>query len=136
MTDSTARLRVLVVEDQPLNLKLAREVLRLGGYDVTGATNGEEGVALATAEQFHVIVMDVQLPGMDGLAATRRIRASGGPSQSVPVLAVSALARPEDMAIARAAGATGFVAKPYRMQALLDAVASAVGHPKGSSSSG
>lgn len=113
---------VLVIEDNDINLKLVQEVLALGGYRFRAVKSGEEGVALAQREPFDLILMDVQLPGMDGLEATRRLKASAA-SAAIPIVAVSALAQPEDHARAYAAGCAAYVEKPYGVKALLRVVA-------------
>ena len=65
---------ILIVEDNPMNLKLVRDVLEAKGYRVVAAENGEEGVALAAAERPDLVLMDIQLPGIDGVEALRRLR--------------------------------------------------------------
>lgn len=109
--------RILVVEDNPKNLKLVRDVLQFSGYEVIEATCGEDGVRLAALEQPDLILMDLQLPGMDGTEALRHIRESdaGG---AVPVVAVTAFAMNEDRDRAYAAGFDGYVQKPISVRGL------------------
>ena len=109
--------RILVVEDNPKNLKLVRDVLQFSGYEVIEATCGEDGVRLAALEQPDLILMDLQLPGIDGTEALRRIRQSdaGG---AVPVVAVTAFAMSEDRDRAYAAGFDGYVQKPISVRGL------------------
>ena len=109
--------RILVVEDNPKNLKLVRDVLQFSGYEVIEATCGEDGVRLAALEQPDLILMDLQLPGMDGTEALRQIRESdaGG---AVPVVAVTAFAMSEDRDRAYAAGFDGYVQKPISVRGL------------------
>ena len=109
--------RILVVEDNPKNLKLVRDVLQFSGYEVIEATCGEDGVRLAALEQPDLILMDLQLPGIDGTEALRRIRESddGG---AVPVVAVTAFAMSEDRERAYAAGFDGYVQKPISVRGL------------------
>lgn len=109
--------RILVVEDNPKNLKLVRDVLQFSGYEVIEATCGEDGVRLAALEQPDLILMDLQLPGMDGTEALRQIResAAGG---AVPVVAVTAFAMNEDRDRAYAAGFDGYVQKPISVRGL------------------
>ena len=107
--------RILVVEDNPKNLKLVRDVLRFSGYEVIEATTGEDGVRLAETERPHLILMDLQLPGIDGAEALRRIRTSGNP---VPVVAVTAFAMDNDRARAFEAGFDGYVEKPISVSGL------------------
>jgi two-component system cell cycle response regulator DivK len=103
--------RILVVEDNPKNMKLVRDVLEFSGYEVIEATTGEEGVRLAQSERPHLILMDLQLPGIDGAEALRRIRV-GPDGQDVPVVAVTAFAMDEDRTRAFDSGFDGYVEKP------------------------
>jgi two-component system cell cycle response regulator DivK len=109
--------RILVVEDNPKNLKLVRDVLRYSGYEVIEATSGEDGVRLAASEEPDLILMDLQLPGIDGTEALRRIRADKQ-SRAVPVVAVTAFAMDDDRAHAFASGFTGYVEKPISVRLL------------------
>lgn len=108
---------ILVVEDNPKNLKLVRDVLQFSGYEVIEATCGEDGVRLAEQRQPDLILMDLQLPGIDGTEALRQIRASGSGSQ-VPVVAVTASAMNEDRDRAYTAGFDGYVQKPISVRGL------------------
>lgn len=113
--------RVLVVEDNPLSLKLIRDVLAYQGFDVLTATSGEEGVVAALSNSPDLVLMDLQLPGMDGHEALLRIRADsrrGG----IPIVAVTAFAMKEDIERAAAAGFDGYIAKPIDVHALPDQV--------------
>ncbi len=102
---------ILIVDDNLVNLKLARVLLSSHGYEVHTATNAEDTLALLRASRPKMIVMDVQLPGMDGLELTRRLKAD--PSlKSVIILAVTAYAMKGDEEKARAAGCDGYVSKP------------------------
>ena len=109
--------RILVVEDNPKNLKLVRDVLRFSGYEVIEATSGEDGVRLAASEQPDLILMDLQLPGIDGAEALRRIRA-GEQTRAVPVVAVTAFAMDHDRQRAFDSGFTGYVEKPISVRRL------------------
>ena len=109
--------RILVVEDNPKNLKLVRDVLRFSGYEVIEATSGEDGVRLAASEHPDLILMDLQLPGIDGAEALRRIRA-GEQNHAVPVVAVTAFAMDHDRQRAFDSGFTGYVEKPISVRAL------------------
>jgi len=113
--------RILVVEDNPKNLKLVRDVLRFSGYEVIEATSGEDGVRLAAAEEPDLILMDLQLPGIDGAEALRRIRASER-TRDVPVVAVTAFAMDDDREYAFASGFTGYVEKPISVRRLPEQV--------------
>jgi two-component system cell cycle response regulator DivK len=103
---------ILVVEDNELNLKLVRDVLRFAGYEVMEARTGEQGVALAAERRPDLVLMDLQLPGIDGTEALRQLRASS-PTQEVPVLAVTAFAMREDRERAFRSGFDGYVEKPF-----------------------
>jgi two-component system, cell cycle response regulator DivK len=107
--------RVLVVEDNSLNLKLVRDVLTHSGFEVIEATSGEEGVRQALEATPDLILMDLQLPGIDGAEALRRIRTSGN---RVPVVAVTAFAMDNDRARAFEAGFDGYVEKPISVARL------------------
>ncbi|HZN55539.1 MAG TPA: response regulator, partial [Candidatus Polarisedimenticolaceae bacterium] len=108
------RRTVLVVEDNPVNRKLARNVLRARGYRVLEADTGEEGIEIARREIPHLILMDLQLPGLDGMEATRRLKADPA-TRAIPVVALSAHAQDADEARAREAGCAGYIAKPIRL---------------------
>jgi two-component system, cell cycle response regulator DivK len=107
--------RILVVEDNPKNMKLVRDVLEYAGYEVIGATTGEEGVERAGECDPDLVLMDLQLPGMDGAEALRQLRANGD-HRLVPVVAVTAFAMKEDRARAIAAGFDGYVEKPISVR--------------------
>jgi two-component system cell cycle response regulator DivK len=109
--------RILVVEDNPLNLKLIRDVLQFSGYHVTEARSGEEGLQAAEHDPPDLVLMDLQLPGIDGTETLRRLRQDGLPA-SVPVIAVSAFAMAEDRNRASLAGFDGYVEKPISVRAL------------------
>ena len=87
--------RILVVEDNPLNLKLVRDVLQFAGYDVIEAQSGEEGLRVAQEDPPDLVLMDLQLPGIDGTETLHRLR-RGGLGRDVPVVAVTAFAMAED----------------------------------------
>jgi two-component system cell cycle response regulator DivK len=109
--------RVLVVEDNPKNLKLVRDVLMHSGYEVIEATTGEDGVRLAIGARPDLILMDIQLPGMDGAEALRQIR-ERGPDPGVPAVAVTAFAMNEDRERVFASGFNGYLEKPISVRAL------------------
>ena len=108
---------ILVVEDNEMNLKLVRDVLQFKGYDVLEARTAEEGVTLANERLPDLVLMDVQLPGMDGVEALHRLR-SGAGTASIPVVAVTALAIKDDRARLLAAGFNGYLEKPISARAL------------------
>ena len=112
---------VLVVEDNALNLKLIRDVLEHAGFTVLVATSGEEGVDVATRGDLDLVLMDLQLPGIDGTEAMRRIRAHPG-SRELPVVAVTAFAMRADREQVSSAGFDGYIEKPISTRALPDLV--------------
>jgi two-component system cell cycle response regulator DivK len=109
--------RILVVEDNPLNLKLVRDVLQIAGYDVVEARSGEEGLSAAREAPPDLVLMDLQLPGIDGTETMRRLR-DGLLAKDVPVVAVTAFAMAEDRERVALAGFDGHIAKPISVRAL------------------
>ena len=103
--------RVLVVDDNESNIHLIRYILQRGGYEVIEARDGYEGVKLAVKEKPDLILMDIQLPGMDGLEATQRIRESEA-NGDIPIIALTSFAMPADKDKAMAAGCTSYIPKP------------------------
>jgi two-component system cell cycle response regulator DivK len=103
--------KVLIVEDNPANMTLATFLLQSVGHSVLMATDAETGVALAGAEQPDLILMDIQLPGMDGLRATALLKGAAA-TRDIPVIALTALAMKGDEERIRAAGCDGYIAKP------------------------
>ncbi len=114
--------RVLLVEDNAANRKLISGHLRRAGHDVQEVETADAAIALAMAEPFDLIVMDIQLPGTDGLTATRLLRASPS-TRAVPILAVTAHAMRGDEKRILAAGCHGYVAKPIAYKEFLAVVA-------------
>ena len=112
---------VLVVEDNALNLKLIHDVLEHAGFTVLVATSGEDGVDIATRGGLDLVLMDLQLPGIDGTEALRQLRALPGLAD-VPVVAVTAFAMQADRERAMANGFDGFVEKPISVRALPEQV--------------
>ncbi len=115
--------KILVVEDNPANMTLAVFLLQSAGHAVIGATDAEAGVALARDEQPKLILMDIQLPGMDGLEATALLK-KDDLTRNIPVIALTALAMKGDEQRIRAAGCDGYIAKPMRYKEFLATVAS------------
>jgi two-component system cell cycle response regulator DivK len=116
---------ILVVEDNPANMTLARFLLESVGHTVLGATDAEAGLALARGEHPRLILMDIQLPGMDGLEATASLKRDEA-TRGIPVVALTALAMKGDEERIRAAGCDGYIAKPMQYREFLDAVAAAL----------
>src|SRR6516162_5704843 len=112
---------ILVVEDNERNLKLLRDVLEYSGYDVRAARTAEDGLALAASEPPDLILMDLQLPGIDGMEALRRLRESPQ-TADIPVVAVTAQAMKHDRERALEAGFDGYVEKPISVRAFPDQV--------------
>ena len=113
--------RILVVEDNPDNMLLTVLLLQSVGHEVLTAVDAEAGVTLARQQRPDLVLMDVQLPGMDGLAATALLKADEG-TRAIPVVALTALAMKGDEARIRAAGCDGYIAKPMRMHEFLAAI--------------
>ena len=109
--------RILVVEDNTKNLKLVRDVLQFAGFEIIEATTGEDGVVLMATEHPDLVLMDLQLPGIDGAEALRQIREMPDVGQ-VPVLAVTAFVMDEDRRRASQAGFDGYVEKPISVRGL------------------
>jgi two-component system cell cycle response regulator DivK len=114
--------RILVVEDNPLNLKLVRDVLGAAGYDVVSAATGEEGLEVAAEKPPALVLMDLQLPGIDGIETMRRLRRDHL-APEVPVIAVTASAMTEDQERVRSAGFDDYVEKPISVRGLVALVA-------------
>ena len=110
--------RILVVEDTPDNRQILRDLLTSAGYEVIEAFDGAEGVAAAIEHLPDLILMDIQLPVLDGYEATRRIKAHAATAK-IPIIAVTSYALSGDETKAREAGCDGYVAKPFSPRQLL-----------------
>jgi two-component system, cell cycle response regulator DivK len=110
--------RILVVEDTENNRRILNDLLTNAGFEVIEATDGEKGVAMAAERQPDLILMDIQLPVVDGYEATRRIKADPV-LRKIPVIAVTSYALSGDEAEARAAGCEGYIAKPFSPRVIL-----------------
>ena len=122
--------RILVVEDNTKNLKLVRDVLQFAGFEIIEATTGEDGVELMATEHPDLVLMDLQLPGIDGHAALQQLR--GDPDTAgIPVVAVSAFAMREDRERALGSGFDGYLEKPISVRDLPDLVRRHVRDPNG-----
>jgi two-component system, cell cycle response regulator DivK len=115
--------KVLVIEDNPANMTLATFLLQSAGHSVLTATDAETGLTLARAEQPDLVLMDIQLPGMDGLEATGLLKADPA-TRDIPVVALTALAMKGDEARIRAAGCDGYIAKPLAYKDFLATISS------------
>jgi signal transduction histidine kinase/CheY-like chemotaxis protein len=118
--------RVLLAEDNAINILLATALLEAGGHSVVTVTDGVQAVEAARLGGYELILMDVHMPVMDGLEATRRIRALGGGEASVPIVAMTANAMTSDRDECLAAGMDDFVSKPFDAETFLTAVAAYV----------
>jgi two-component system cell cycle response regulator DivK len=117
---------ILVVEDQEDNRQILRDLLGNAGYELTEAENGEEAITAVARRRPDLILMDIQLPIMDGYEATRRIRTNPD-LKSVPIIAVTSYALAGDEDKAFAAGCNGYVSKPYSPRELLAKVRAYLG---------
>ncbi len=118
------RASILLAEDLPVNQLFATAILKNGGYDVDVVGDGAEAVQAVQRGEYDLVLMDVQMPVLDGVEATRRIRSlGGGKASDIPILALTANSLPEEVARCRAAGMNAHVAKPIDGDALLGAVA-------------
>ena len=113
--------RILIIEDNAANMKLACLLLENVGHQTLCAVDAENGLTLARSEHPDLILMDIQLPGMDGLAATALLKKDPA-TASIPVIALTAMAMKEDREKTRAAGCDAYIAKPLRYKELLAAV--------------
>lgn len=110
--------RILVVEDHEENRRIVRDLLTSAGYVMIEAVTGEEGIALAESERPDLILMDIQLPGLDGYEATRRIKANPA-LRAIPIIAVTSYALSGDDVKALQVGCDDYVTKPFSPRALL-----------------
>ena len=113
--------RVLIIEDNPANMKLVSLLLRNAGHTVLCAIDAEAGLTLARADQPDLILMDIQLPDMDGLAATALLKQDPA-TAAIPVIALTAMAMKEDREKTTVAGCDAYIAKPLRYQELYAAI--------------
>lgn len=119
---------VLIVEDNPANMTLAVFLLESAGHSVITATDAEAGLTFARERQPHLILMDIQLPGMDGLEATRLLKQDAA-TRRIPVIALTALAMKGDEERIRAAGCDGYIAKPLAYKDFLAEIAARLAVP-------
>lgn len=119
---------ILIVEDTPANMTLATLILEKGGYAVLQADNAAAGIALARSALPDLILMDIQLPGMSGLEATRILKDDPA-TRAIPVIAMTAFAMKGDEEKMLAAGCDGYLAKPIHYKELLAMLAARLGAP-------
>ena len=118
--------RILVIEDNETNMKLAVILLQRAGHEVLQATDAEKGMRIAREQLPQLILMDVQLPGMDGLAASRLLKADAI-TRDIRIVALTALAMKGDRDRVEAAGCDAYISKPFRYQEFLDVIGKMVG---------
>jgi two-component system cell cycle response regulator DivK len=118
---------ILIVEDNEKNLKLVRDVLQVKGYETCEAGTAEEGLRMARERRPDLVLMDIQLPGMDGIEALKALRSEPG-TRALPVVAITASVMQQDRREIMRAGFDGFIEKPISLGGLLDAVQKAM-HP-------
>lgn len=111
-------LRILVIEDSPVNMALTVAILESAGHSILQADHAAEGIEIARREQPDLVLMDIQLPDIDGLAATRRLKSDPRTAQ-LPVIALTAFAMKGDEDETRKAGCDGYVTKPIRYKEFL-----------------
>jgi two-component system cell cycle response regulator DivK len=118
--------KVLVIEDNPDNMRLITYALQKGGYEVIPAETGEEGVTLAIRERPYFIIMDINLPGIDGLEATRRIRASEADG-GIPIIAITSFAMYGDRSKVLGAGCNAYFEKPIDPLTIVERIHEVIG---------
>lgn len=121
--DLRPAVKILLVEDMEINRKLACAVLAAAGHEVDAVGDGAEAILAVQATRYDVVLMDIQMPGMDGVSATQAIRALDHPARSVPIVAMTANVLPAQIATFRAAGMNDHVGKPFKRVDLLAVVA-------------
>jgi two-component system cell cycle response regulator DivK len=114
--------KILIIEDNPANMELAVFILKSEGHTVLSATDAETGLSLARGERPSLILMDIQLPGIDGLEAMAVLKRDNA-TRGIPVIALTALAMKGDEERIRAAGCDGYIAKPMRYKDVLATIA-------------
>ena len=113
---------VLIVEDNEKNMKLARDVLQAKGYTVLEAVTGEDGVRIGKEKRPDLVLMDIQLPGINGIEALRQLRADPA-LETTPIVAFTASVTPTDRSQIQAAGFDGFLSKPINLKEFLSMIA-------------
>jgi two-component system cell cycle response regulator DivK len=120
---------ILIVEDNPQNQKLARDVLQVKGYRVLVAETAEAGIPMAIKEKPDLVLMDIHLPGMNGIEALAKLRGDAG-TKAIPVFAFTASVMPQDRREITSAGFDGFVSKPINLKEFLDTIAATMAERK------
>jgi len=119
---------ILIIEDNEKNRRLVRDVLQFKGYETIESETGEEGVELARSRQPALVLMDIQLPGIDGITALRRLREDPA-TRGMRVMAVTASAMTQDRQTILASGFDGYQSKPINVKSFLDAVQELLARP-------
>ena len=118
---------VMIIEDNPLNMKLVVALLKMGNYHVLEATNAEEGLEIIRQNRPDLVLMDIQLPGMDGLSATRLLKGDGE-LKDIPVVALTSYAMQGDAERTEEAGCSGYIPKPIETRTFLETIATYLSH--------
>ena len=119
---------ILIVEDNEKNMKLVRDILQFKGYQTLEATNGTDGLRLAAENNPDLILMDIQLPDIDGITALGRLRAEPR-TRDTPVIAVSASVMPDEQQAIAASGFNAYITKPINVKSFVETVEKYVGKP-------
>ena len=120
---------ILIVEDNPRNMKLVRDVLQVKGHTTVEATTAEDGIVLAKEKIPDLVLMDIQLPGMNGIQALGVLRADPATAR-IPVIAVTASVMQQDRKLITEAGFDGYIGKPISLVEFLETVAAALAKPR------
>ena len=113
--------KILVIEDNQMNMMLVRDLLQLEGYNVIEAEDAETGIQMARENSPDLILMDIQLPGMDGLQATR-IMGKETELKEIPIVALTSFAMKGDESMAKEAGCVGYITKPINIRSFVEMV--------------
>ncbi|MCK5362595.1 MAG: response regulator [Gammaproteobacteria bacterium] len=117
---------ILIIEDNEKNRKLSRDVLEVSGYRTLETDTGEEGVRLAREHEPALVLLDIHLPGIDGIETFQRLRADPA-TAAIPVIAVTASAMPDDRARIKAVGFDRYLSKPINIKSFLETVGEVLG---------
>ena len=112
---------ILIVEDEPKNMTLTKDILKISGYETIEAVDGRQGVEKAKSARPDLILMDIMMPKMDGYAACREIKADPA-TKNIPVIMLTAVGYDLNKRLAKQMGADGYVTKPFSRQQLVDAI--------------
>jgi two-component system cell cycle response regulator DivK len=120
--ESMKKYKILIIEDNPKNMKIMVDLMEVHGYEAATAEDGFTGLETALTEKPDLILMDVQLPGIDGYEVTRRLKGKDA-TRDIPVIVVTSFAMKGEEARAKEVGAAGYISKPIDIHKLMDAVA-------------